>query len=70
MAVDRLEAVGDPGLRAALLFVRAEARPITADGLADGSSRPGSSKRASSGAPSGAARAPAGPPRRIARRPT
>jgi predicted ArsR family transcriptional regulator len=35
MAVDRLEAVGDPGLRAALLFVRAEARPVTADDLAD-----------------------------------
>jgi len=35
MVVDRLEAVGDPGLRAALLFVRAEARPVTADDLAD-----------------------------------
>src|SRR5437870_12733716 len=35
MAVDRLEAVGDPGLRAAFLFVRAEARAVTADELAD-----------------------------------
>jgi predicted ArsR family transcriptional regulator len=35
MAVDRLEAVGDPGLRAALLFVRAAARPVTADELAE-----------------------------------
>jgi predicted ArsR family transcriptional regulator len=35
MAVDRLGAVGDPGLRAALLFVRAEARPVTADDLAE-----------------------------------
>jgi predicted ArsR family transcriptional regulator len=35
MAVDRLEAVGDPGLRAALLHVRAAARPVTADDLAD-----------------------------------
>jgi len=34
MAVDRLQAVGDPGLRAALLFARAEARPVTADDLA------------------------------------
>jgi predicted ArsR family transcriptional regulator len=34
MAVDRLEAVGDPGLRAALLFVRAGAVPVTADDLA------------------------------------
>jgi len=35
MVVDRLEAVGDPGLRAALLQVRAEARPLTADDLAE-----------------------------------
>ncbi|HZT16175.1 MAG TPA: hypothetical protein VFA19_09515 [Gaiellaceae bacterium] len=35
MAVDRLQAVGDPGLRAALLFARAEARPVTADELAE-----------------------------------
>lgn len=34
MVDDRLEAVGDPGLRAALLFARAEARPVTADELA------------------------------------
>jgi predicted ArsR family transcriptional regulator len=35
MAVDRLEAVGDPGLRAALVFVRAQARAVTADELAE-----------------------------------
>lgn len=35
MGGDRLEAVGDPGLRAALLFARAEARPVTADDLAE-----------------------------------
>jgi predicted ArsR family transcriptional regulator len=35
MSVDRLEAVGDQGLRAALLFVRAGADPVTADDLAD-----------------------------------
>lgn len=32
---DRLEAVGDPGLREALLFARAEARPVTSDELAE-----------------------------------
>src|SRR5437763_14349320 len=30
----RLEAVGDPGLRAALVFVRGQERAVTADGLA------------------------------------
>ena len=35
MGGDRLEAVGDPGLRAALLFARAEERPVTADELAE-----------------------------------
>jgi predicted ArsR family transcriptional regulator len=32
--VDELQAVGDPVLRAAVLFARAQARPITADDLA------------------------------------
>jgi predicted ArsR family transcriptional regulator len=32
--MDELEAVGDPELRAALLFARGEARPVTADELA------------------------------------
>jgi predicted ArsR family transcriptional regulator len=32
--VDRLSAVGDPGLRSALAFVRGEERPVTADELA------------------------------------
>jgi len=31
--MDRLEAVGEPGLRDALLFIRAQARPVTADEL-------------------------------------
>ena len=34
MAADRLQAVGDPGLRAALLFVRGQPGAITADDLA------------------------------------
>jgi predicted ArsR family transcriptional regulator len=33
--MDELEAVGDPELRDALLFARGEARPVTADELAD-----------------------------------
>lgn len=33
--MDELEAVGDPELREALLFARGEARPVTADELAD-----------------------------------
>jgi predicted ArsR family transcriptional regulator len=32
--MDRLEAVGDPGLRSALAYVRGEEHPVTADGLA------------------------------------
>ena len=32
--MDALEAVGDPGLREAVLYARAQARPITADDLA------------------------------------
>jgi predicted ArsR family transcriptional regulator len=33
--MDELEAIGDPDLRSALLFARGEARPVTADELAD-----------------------------------
>jgi predicted ArsR family transcriptional regulator len=33
--VDRLEAIGDPGLREALLFARSCERPVTADELAE-----------------------------------
>jgi|SRR5438105_5861270 len=33
--MDRLEAIGDPELRGALLFARSQARPVTADELAE-----------------------------------